>query len=228
MKKSIDKALYILSAVLTILGILADTFMQLGTSGKILFYLFPILLIFIKMIIQLKITKDPNEKKEIRRHSLMFIFILYVTILVSLLFLSSSYRYGNLFTWTRKYPLFSEENISINLNIIPFKNIIEYINKLINHRINTSIVITNILGNIIAFAPFGFFIPELFSDKIKNIKQFSLLMFLLIISVEVIQFITRVGSFDIDDLILNLLGAIIVYIIYSKNSVKKLVNKILE
>lgn len=230
MKNIINKAVYTISIILVLFGLFMDIFpnMILSMKGKLIFYFFPIILILINMLVQIKFSKSAEEKIKIRRKAFIITFVMYILILATLLFLSTSYRVGNLFTWTRQYSLFSKENISVNLNIIPFKNIIEYINKLINNQINTSIVITNILGNLIAFAPFGFFIQELFKDKIKNLKQFSILMFIIILGVEIIQFITRVGSFDVDDLILNLLGAFIIYKICDSKKFKEFINRVLQ
>lgn len=228
MRKLINKVVYIISILLIVIGVFVDIFMHLGNLGKLIFFFFPIILFLTNMLIQIKTSKDNKEKQQIRKNAFICMFILYVIILFDLLFLSNSYRAGNLFTWTRKYPLFSKENLSVNMNIIPLKNILEYIFKLLNHQINTKIVIVNILGNLIAFAPFGFFIQELFNDKIKNLKQFTICMIIGIFIIETIQFLTRVGSFDIDDLILNLTGAIAVYIICTLDSVKNVIYKILE
>lgn len=230
MKNIINKTVYTISIILVLFGLFMDIFpnMRLSMKEKIIFYFIPIVLILINMLIQIKFSKLDEEKVKIRKNCFIATFIIYIIILFTLLFLSTSYRSGNLFTWTRQYSLFSKENISVNLNIIPFKNIAEYINKLVNNKINTNIVITNILGNLIAFAPFGFFIQELFKDKIKDSKKFSILMFIIILAVEIVQFITRVGSFDIDDLILNLLGAFIAYRICNLKKFKLLINSILK
>lgn len=229
MKKIINKVVYVLTIILILLGLFIDIYpyIILSNTGKIIFYILPMLLIVINMLVQIRISKSDEEKVKIRKHAFSTLFIIYIIILTTFLFFSTSYRVGNLFSWTSNYSLFSKENLSINLNIIPFKNIFEYINRLINNQINTSIVITNILGNLIAFAPFGFFIPELFKNKLKNTKQFTILMIITILTVEIVQFITRVGSFDIDDLILNLLGAFIVYKICNLEKFQRFLNKIL-
>ena len=123
--------------------------------------------------------------------------------------------------------MFSEEHLEIN-NIIPSGTLSSYIYKMINHRINTNIVIVNVLVNIVLFAPMGFFIPMLFKDKIKNIKQFLLLILAITLSVEILQFLTLSGTFDVDDIILNTIGAVIIYLLMKTKMIKNILNKILD
>ena len=88
---------------------------------------------------------------------------------------------------------------------------------MISNDINTSIVIINFATNLLLFAPMGFFIPVLFQSKIKNIKQFVIMISILTLIVEILQFITYRGSTDIDDIILNTIGAVIMYMIMRTN-----------
>lgn len=74
----------------------------------------------------------------------------------------------------------------------------------------------------------GFFISILYSDRIKNIKQFAILMIVSALIVEVLQFITFRGSTDIDDVILNTIGAVIVYLLMKTKFVKKLLKKVID
>ena len=91
-------------------------------------------------------------------------------------------------------------------DLIPFQTIYTYIE---NHqRYNTNILIANLLGNIVLFIPIGIFIP-LLNKKYMKTTSFLLLTFLILISVELIQMISKYGSLDVDDIILNSLGAII-------------------
>ena len=74
----------------------------------------------------------------------------------------------------------------------------------------------NIGGNILIFVPFGFLIPMSSKNKItRNFFIVTLLAIMFSGAIEVIQIITKVGAFDIDDIILNTAGAIIGYIVYA-------------
>ncbi|MEO3945837.1 VanZ family protein [Gorillibacterium sp. CAU 1737] len=64
------------------------------------------------------------------------------------------------------------------------------------------------LGNIAAFIPFGILIPLLYRTRFV---RFIALFFLAILAVEMIQALTKLGSFDINDAIQNSTGAAIGY-----------------
>ena len=76
----------------------------------------------------------------------------------------------------------------------------------------------NVVGNILVFVPFGMFLPRLFR-RCKNILFVTLLSLELSLIVEVIQLVSRVGSFDVDDLLLNTIGGMLGYLIYKMVSV---------
>jgi glycopeptide antibiotics resistance protein len=81
----------------------------------------------------------------------------------------------------------------------------------------------NIIGNFIALMPLGMFMP-LMSNKINKFYKFLILMILIVVIIEFLQFITLSGSCDIDDLILNVTGASIVYFICKIKFVNKVLN----
>lgn len=186
-------------------------------------FIIPILLIITTMIVQIKKAKDIQEKSRIRNFWLKILFIIYCLLLVTVLFLNNEYR---MYVF-QNINIFSKEHFEMS-NIIPFATIIDYISRLVSNEINAGIVIINFATNLLLFAPMGFFIPMLYSDMIKNIKQFAILMIIITLIVEVLQFITFRGSTDIDDIILNTVGAVIVYIIMKTRFVKKLLKKVID
>ena len=72
----------------------------------------------------------------------------------------------------------------------------------------------NLAGNVIGFLPFGFFLPIL-SRRLRNGVLVTMSGFGLSLLVESIQLIFKVGCFDVDDMILNTLGAALGYGIYA-------------
>lgn len=70
----------------------------------------------------------------------------------------------------------------------------------------------NLFGNIFIFIPLGFFEPM--ASKRRSFLGTIVDGFLLSLVVEVFQLISKVGRFDVDDLILNTLGVVIGYIIF--------------
>lgn len=71
---------------------------------------------------------------------------------------------------------------------------------------------TNLFGNVIIFMPFGFFMPM--ASKRRNFFAATFYSFGLSLGVETFQLISKVGSFDVDDLLLNTIGGMAGYIIY--------------
>ena len=85
--------------------------------------------------------------------------------------------------------------------------------------------IINLLGNTLAFAPFGFFAHVILNKK-PSLLKFTLLMVSASLLIEVIQLIFLVGSCDIDDIILNVLGAVFSYLIFKTKTCKKIIRRI--
>lgn len=196
---------------------------MLNTSVTLGAFIIPIFIIFITMIIQIKNTKDLKEKENIRKFWLKKLFLIYLLLLFTVLFLNSEYRMNGI----KNVGIFSKQHFE-TINMVPFSTIISYIDRLVTHKINTSIVILNIFVNLILFAPMGVFIPLLFNKKINNIKKFVLSIMITSLTVELLQFLTYRGATDIDDVILNTIGATFVYAIMQTKLVKKMLLKILD
>ena len=89
-------------------------------------------------------------------------------------------------------------------NFIPFREILRY-------NITSRLFIKNVLGNMIMFLPFGFF--SSYYLKAKRAVLPLLLIIIASVSIEFVQLsIGRV--FDVDDIILNILGGLMGYAIY--------------
>ena len=89
-------------------------------------------------------------------------------------------------------------------NLTLFKEIRRFI--LYRDILGWRAVFLNIFGNVLAFMPFGFFLPVISrrSKKWYNTVTFGFTWSLIL---ETLQLIFKVGSFDVDDLFLNTLGA---------------------
>lgn len=71
---------------------------------------------------------------------------------------------------------------------------------------------TNLFGNVVIFVPFGFFMPM--ASKYRSFFATLFYSFGLSLCVETFQLVTRVGSFDVDDLLLNTIGGVVGYIVF--------------
>ena len=74
-------------------------------------------------------------------------------------------------------------------------------------------MLLNIVGNVAAFVPFGIFLP-VFSTRCRKFWFTAYYSFELSLLVELLQLVAKVGSFDVDDLLLNTLGGIIGFFVY--------------
>lgn len=131
------------------------------------------------------------------------LFIIYCICLIFILFLYG-HRVGNQFN----INIFSREHFE-QPNLVPFRTIYNYLERFFDNTINTNIVITNLLGNLLMFMPMGMALQVLFDKKFNRLWKTVLFVVILVILVETIQFFTFTGSVDIDDLILNTIGATI-------------------
>lgn len=150
--------------------------------------------------------------------NLYIFFILYLMLLITLTLFDSS--------WGRNGFAIKDFKVYIkqSVNLVPFKTIINYI-KEFNSMYSTRQIMFNLLGNICAFMPMALFLPLLFKKQSK-FKNFIITMIIIILGIESLQLITTSGRFDIDDLILNLFGAVIMYLLLNIRSVNDLINNV--
>lgn len=102
-----------------------------------------------------------------------------------------------------------------NVNLIPFHTIGNYLKVVFFHTndsaYNHSLI--NLLGNTLLFIPAGAMIPALW-PKTRPLFRFLPLCVCIIFPIEVLQLLTLLGSLDIDDLILNVLGMLAGFLLF--------------
>ena len=87
------------------------------------------------------------------------------------------------------------------------------IKRFITYReiLGTKAVFLNLCGNVLAFMPFGFCWP-LLRDYRTNWFATTLHAFSVSLLAEVLQLVFKLGSFDVDDILLNTIGGLLGYI----------------
>ena len=157
-----------------------------GQLLNILDYTWPTVVMGVIIAVLLRVTYLITEKKKIIIHDELF----KLSFLIYIMFLFYVVTFQDV-SWSSH-------------NFIPFKEILRY-------DLGTNIFYKNTFGNMLLFLPYGVFIAKYVkTDKISIVL---LLAFITSLSIEVIQFlIGRV--FDIDDIILNVLGCLIGYVFY--------------
>ena len=159
-----------------------------NTIQSVINFTWPMIVISIVIIVSLRLSYLIKNKEKIvlYREIMMLVFIIYILCLFQVV-------------------TFQDDVSWASNNFIPFKEILRY-------KITNRLFIKNVLGNMIMFLPFGFF-TSLYL-KSEKITLPLLLTLIASLSIEIVQMI--IGRvFDVDDIILNLIGGVLGYFIYS-------------
>ena len=147
---------------------------------------YPMIIIFTVVIVTIRLVYLITKKQKfvLYKELFMLTFLLYSLVLFYVV-------------------TFQDINYGTN-NFVPFHEIMRY-------EFGSSYFIHNILGNIIMFIPFGFFVSTIMKSKNPIPDLFVSLITALVI--EFTQF--KIGrTVDIDDIILNVFGAFVGYLIF--------------
>lgn len=145
-----------------------------------------------------RIRKSSSNRHYVRdnRGGLLFLFALYALIMLWIMFL---YR--------------TQGTISL-INLEPMHTIKHFTKMFLNGNYSQrAAAAVNLFGNVIMFMPLGVFLPGLWKKQNKFIL-FFITVTVLITALEAAQYFSMLGTADIDDLILNDIGAVMGFIIY--------------
>ena len=108
-----------------------------------------------------------------------------------------------------------EEQLRANINLSPLYTIKNYLRVVLKRTNDDALLhcIINLGGNVLLFIPAGVLLPKLW-PKQRNFFRFFATCTGIMFFIEVLQLFTLLGSFDIDDLILNLAGMTLGFIGY--------------
>ena len=159
------------------------------TIKSVMEFTWPMIVICVLTLASIRITYLIKNKQEFVLYKEIFylFFLMYILCLFQIVTFedTSPYIDGN--------------------NLVPFKEILRY-------QIGSRLFFKNVIGNIVLFIPYGIF-ASMYTKIEKPFHALGLVLFASVI-VEITQaLIGRV--FDIDDIILNLVGGFIGFLIYS-------------
>lgn len=140
-----------------------------------------------------------QQTKNTIRYIGIGLFVIYVLALMYALFFSEDY--GRVSELDREYRY----NLKLFAEIRRFW--------IYREQVGMRAFLSNIFGNVAGFLPFGFILPIILRQY-RNGFLTILSGFGVSLLVETIQLITRVGCFDVDDLLLNTLGAAAGYLLF--------------
>lgn len=159
--------------------------------------------LFISLILFLKLENNDTIKTNI---VLLFCFLYSFSLLIYSFYTGISYYINGI-----KYYNFC-------FNLIPLKQIINNINLVIVGAQPLYFLLNNLVIDLCLFMPYSFFIPYLKKENF-SLKKYFIVMFLIILAKEFIQLFTGLGIFDINDIILNYTGVIIMYYLMKKTHI---------
>lgn len=157
-----------------------------STISSIILEIWPMILIIVVILTTLRVMDIIVNKRKIVLYNdlLILLFAIYILCLFHVV-------------------TFQDVNFGES-NFIPFKEMFRY-------ELFSRLFIKNVMGNVLLFIPFGFFTSYIL--KRKRIYIPIILTIITSITIETTQlYIGRV--FDIDDIILNVVGGIIGYLLY--------------
>lgn len=93
-------------------------------------------------------------------------------------------------------------------NFTPFKTIKMYIDY--SYKLNS---VENLAGNLLVFVPFGFLFPYVAREG-AHFFVMLLNAFVFVLGIEMFQLFSAFGAFDVDDILLNCLGASLGFGVY--------------
>lgn len=82
----------------------------------------------------------------------------------------------------------------------------------------------NLVGNVVMFIPLGFFLPCLFRRQ-RRFRTLFVSVTAIVLVVETLQALTHLGAADIDDLLLNVPGALLGYGVFRFPPVNRMLER---
>lgn len=136
------------------------------------------------------------------------LFWLYVVWLVAFVVVKFDGHPAHLLDRMEHFAAIRASEPGFNLNLRPLASI----RMQIRHW-GEAWAIRNLVGNVLAFVPFGFLLPRAYR-RLGRLWKVGLIALASICAIEVFQYVTLLGACDIDDLMLNLLGSLGGYLIF--------------
>lgn len=168
---------------------------------KMIMSIWPMLLIFVVALTAIRVNYilEKGERFILYKEFFSLAFVIYLLLLFGLVTNTDVQGIGN--------------------NFIPFKEILRY-------EFGSKYFYWNVVGNILIFLPFGFFVSLYLNSQ--KLNRPLLITFLTSLTIELVQtFIGR--SFDVDDILLNCIGGICGFLLFiGLSAIKRHLPKFLQ
>lgn len=170
------------------------------------------------------VTDKQYKQKMIMKNTVSAIFALYIVVLADFTLIDGGFG-RNIFNFLKWNSRSFSDYLDSNVNLIPFATVRLYIRGYMKGYVNLPTMVENIFGNFFAFMPFAFFVPLIFKGANRWYKLF-LTVVIAVLCIEFLQFVFLTGSVDLDDVILNVSGAMFCYGILTLKPVSRRVSKL--
>ncbi len=159
--------------------------------------------------------------------AMLFFFLLYVYLLINLTLLDKSLGRGTI-SGTLDNAARRAAYLERYVNLRPFESIWQvYIKGFVNGYVNTYYTLLNLIGNICALMPLALFLPYFWHAQ-RRWYVFLPTMLVSVACIEGLQLLFMVGSCDVDDLILNVGGAILAYVLLRLSPMQRLTERLVK
>ncbi len=183
------------------------------------------LLLFFAGKTQCKSTNANRER--IMKITFLAAFSLYVIFLFSLTLFDPEFGRTGTVSFLFSDRTAMEEYLRDSVNLTPFETVLRYVNGYRKGTVTGTVAATNLLGNFFALMPMGLFLPVL-SRRCRHFFPFLLATAGTVALIEGLQLLFMTGACDVDDLILNLSGAVIVYLFTAIPPIRKIILRFAE
>jgi len=168
--------------------------------------------------------QNREKAQNLMKKFLFVLFVFYLVLLIDFTLINNGYGRDILSVFDPDRSSF-RRYLKESTNFIPFATVKLFIKGYVHHNLSWADTAVNLLGNFAFFMPLAFFICLLKKERISFFRMF-IFLFVCIVSVECLQVVFMTGSCDIDDLILNLSGAMLFYFVICRSGVSKILTKL--
>lgn len=212
-----------LLGIYAIVNLLAGLRHPIAPMARILLLLFACVFAYLgaRLPRRGEITEPTVHQMRVRR-VMWLCFILYLHLVLTFTLFDPGMG-RNFFQFLHATAQDRAEYMRWHINFTPLQTIrTVYWNGYRNGYITLGSLLLNLAGNLLVFAPLAFFLPYLFT-KINSFFKFLPITLASVLAVELCQLALMCGSCDIDDVLLNMGGALVTYILLQLPPVKHLV-----
>ncbi len=168
-------------------------------------------------------TEETGVKYKIMKNRICALFLFYVILIVDFTLIDDALGrdiFGVLQWNTAEFNRYINEST----NLIPFETLKLFLNALKSGALPFWSVFENVFGNFVAFMPLPFFTVCLFKKINKWYTVFAVAL-ISVLLIELLQLLLLTGSSDIDDVILNVSGAMLFYALLRIPSVSRFLTR---